>query len=380
MRTAPPGRRINVFYQPMGLSAGIVGLPNVGKSTLFNALCGGRAQVENYPFTTIDPNTGVVAVPDDRLGRITQFSPTQKVVPAFLEFVDIAGLVKGASKGEGLGNQFLGHIKNVNALVHVVRCFEDENVVHVEGSVDPVRDVSLVETELLLADLGTVERAIARVEKAAKSGDKALKEQLAVFRKAHDEIASGKPCRNLGLATEEAALLAEINLLTAKPVLFVANVDEASVLADNAAASALRSFAAASGSDMVRICGKMEAEIADLPIEERPEFLAGLGLDKSGLALLAVAAYRLLGLETFFTATEKENRAWTVRKDTPAAKAAGTIHTDFEKGFIRAEVFTLADLEEYKSEAAIRAAGKVRSEGREYVVKDGDIIFFRFNV
>ncbi len=364
----------------MGLSAGIVGLPNVGKSTLFNALCNGKAQVENYPFTTIDPNTGVVAVPDDRLDRITRLSPAQKVVPAFLELLDIAGLVKGASKGEGLGNQFLGHIKNVNAIVHVVRCFEDENVVHVEGSVDPVRDVGLVDTELMLADLGTVERAVARVEKAAKSGDKELKEQLAAFQKAFDALSAGTTTRKLALTHEELAALAELNLLTAKPVLYVGNVDEGSVLSDNPAAGALRKHAEAEGSDMVRICAKIEAEIADLPPEERPEFLAGLGLSKSGLALLAQAAYRLLGLETFFTATEKENRAWTVRKGTIAAKAAGTIHSDFEKGFIRAEVFTLPDLEHYKSEAAIRAAGKVRSEGKDYIIKDGDIIFFRFNV
>ncbi|HMD67867.1 MAG TPA: redox-regulated ATPase YchF [Chitinivibrionales bacterium] len=364
----------------MGLSAGIVGLPNVGKSTLFNALCNGKAQVENYPFTTIDPNTGVVAVPDDRLDRITRLSPTQKVVPAFLELLDIAGLVKGASKGEGLGNQFLGHIKNVNAIVHVARCFEDENVVHVEGSVDPVRDVGLVDTELMLADLGTVERGIARVEKAAKSGDKELKEQLAAFQKAFDALSAGAAARKLALTHEELAALAELNLLTAKPVLYVANVDEDSVLSDNAAAAALRKHAEAEGSDMVRICAKIEAEIADLPQEERPEFLAGLGLDKSGLALLAQAAYRLLGLETFFTATEKENRAWTVRKGAIAAKAAGAIHSDFEKGFIRAEVFTLGDLEHYKSEVAIRAAGKVRSEGKDYIVQDGDIIFFRFNV
>jgi ribosome-binding ATPase len=364
----------------MGLSTGIVGLPNVGKSTLFNALCNGKAQVENYPFTTIDPNSGVVAVPDDRLGRITRLSPTRKVVPAFLELLDIAGLVKGASKGEGLGNQFLGHIKNVNAVVHVVRCFEDENVVHVEGSVDPVRDVGLVDTELMLADLGTVERSVARVEKAAKSGDKELKEQLAVFQKAFDALSAATPARKLALTHEELGALSELNLLTAKPVLYVANVDEASVLSDNPAAASLRKHAGAEGSDMVRICAKIEAEIADLPPEERPEFLAGLGLDKSGLALLAQAAYRLLGLETFFTATEKENRAWTVRKGTIAAKAAGTIHSDFEKGFIRAEVFSLADLEHYKSEVAIRAAGKVRSEGRDYVVQDGDIVFFRFNV
>ena len=364
----------------MGLSAGIAGLPNVGKSTLFNALCSGKAQVENYPFTTIEPNTGIVAVPDERLGRVTLLSPTQKVVPAFLELVDIAGLVKGASKGEGLGNQFLGHIKNVNAVVHVVRCFEDSNIVHVEGAIDPVRDAGLVETELMLADLGTVERGISRLEKAAKSGNKELKEQLDVFQKAFDSLGAGVPVRKMSLGAEASAAIAEFNLLTAKPVLYVANVDENSVLSDNAAAAALRKHAAANGADMVRICGKIEAEIADLPEQERPEFLAGLGLEKSGLAVLAQAIYRLLGLETFFTATPKENRAWTIKKGTHASKAAGIIHSDFEKGFIRAEVFTLEELEHYKSEAALRATGKVRSEGKDYIIKDGDIVFFRFNV
>jgi GTP-binding protein YchF len=363
----------------MGLSAGIVGLPNVGKSTIFNALCSGKAQVENYPFTTIDPNTGIVAVPDNRLDRITRLSPAQKVVPAFLELVDIAGLVKGASKGDGLGNQFLGHIKNVSAIVHVVRCFEDGNIVHTEGSIDPIRDASLIETELMLADLGTVERGIARVENAAKSGDKELKEQLAVFKKAFDSLSTSVPIGKMHTTAEEQATLAQLNLLTAKPVLYVANVDENGAIADNVASAALRKFAAQNGADVVRICGKIEAEIADLPAQERPEFLAGLGLEQSGLAVLTQAIYKLLGLETFFTATPKENRAWTVTKGTRAPKAAGGIHTDFEKGFIRAEVFTLEDLEHYKSETAIRAAGKERSEGKDYVIKDGDIVFFRFN-
>jgi GTP-binding protein YchF len=364
----------------MGLSAGIVGLPNVGKSTIFNALTSAKAVVENYPFTTIDPNSGVVAVPDDRLVRVTQLSPAQKVVPAFLELTDIAGLVKGASKGEGLGNQFLGHIKNVDAIVHVVRCFIDDNVVHVEGTVDAVRDIGLVNTELLLADLGTVERAVARVGKAAKCGVKDAATQLPVFEKTLDDLSRGIPARKTELNADERRLLAELNLLTMKPVLYVANVDEQSVASDNAAVAAVRSHAASEGSDAVRICGKIESEIAEFPEEERPEFLAGIGLSQSGLSLLAQAIYKLLGLETFFTATPRENRAWTVQKGIVAHKAAGIIHTDFEKGFIKADVFTLADLEHYKSEAALRAAGKVRSEGKDYVVKDGDIIFFKFNV
>jgi hypothetical protein len=364
----------------MGLSAGIVGLPNVGKSTIFNALTSARAQVENYPFTTIDPNTGIVAVPDARLTRITQLSPAQKVVPAFLELTDIAGLVKGASKGEGLGNQFLGHIKNVDAIVHVVRCFADGNVIHVEGSVDPARDIGLVTTELLLADLGTVERAIEKVVKAAKSGVKEAAEKCAAFEKVLQCLSSGVPARKTVLAPDELSILSELNLLTAKPVLYVANVDEQSVLSDNDAVSGIRKFAADEGANVVRICGKIESEIAELPEDERPAFLSEIGLKESGLSLLAHAIYKLLGLETFFTATPKENRAWTIPKGTVAHKAAGVIHTDFEKGFIKADVFSLADLQQYKSEAAIRSAGKVRSEGKDYVVSDGDIMFFKFNV
>jgi ribosome-binding ATPase len=364
----------------MGLSAGIVGLPNVGKSTIFNALASGKAMVENYPFCTIDPNHGIVAVPDSRLHRITEFCPTKKIVPAFLELTDIAGLVKGASKGEGLGNQFLGHIKDVDAVVHIVRCFEDSNITHVEGAVDPKRDIEIVETELMLADSATLENGIARVSKAAKSGDKDLKEKLAVFEKVFDAISRATPVRKMNLLPAEAAAIHEVHLLSAKPVLYVANVDEKGLQGDNTFVKIVRDIAGAEGSNCVTICGKMEAEIADLPETERPEFLASLGQTEPGLAVLAREIYRLLGLQTFFTTSEKENHAWTVRRGATAAQAAGTIHSDFEKGFIKAEVYTLPDLEHYKSETALRAAGKIRAEGRDYVVGDGEVVFFRFNV
>jgi ribosome-binding ATPase len=364
----------------MTLSAGIVGLPNVGKSTIFNALCSGKAMVENYPFCTIDPNHGIVAVPDGRLGRITEFSPAKKLVPAFLELVDIAGLVKGASKGEGLGNQFLGHIKDVDAIVHVVRCFEDGNVTHVEGAIDPKRDIDIIETELMLADLTTLENGIGRLSKAAKSGDKELRERLMVFEKVFDSLSRGTAVRKLDLLPADILAISELHLLTIKPVLYAANVDEQGIQEGNRFVAAVRDTAAAEKSRCVAICGKMEAEISDLPEDERPEFLASLGLTEPGLAVLAREIYKLLGLQTFFTTSEKENHAWTIRKGSSAGQAAGTIHSDFEKGFIKAEVYTLADLEEYKSEMALRAAGKIRAEGREYVVSDGDVIFFRFNV
>jgi ribosome-binding ATPase len=364
----------------MSLSAGIVGLPNVGKSTIFNALCNAKAMVENYPFCTIDPNHGIVAVPDNRLSRITEFSPTNKVVPAFLELVDIAGLVKGASKGEGLGNQFLGHIKDVNAIVNVVRCFEDSNITHVEGAIDPKRDMDIIETELLLADSATLENGINRLSKAAKSGDKEIKERLAVFEKAFEAVSRAIPLRKSGLFPPEILALSELHLLTVKPMLYVANIDERCIQEENKFVSIVRDITEAEGSRCVTICGKMEAEIADLSETERPEFLASIGLSEPGLTLLAREIYRLLGLQTFFTTSEKENHAWTIRKGATAAQAAGTIHSDFEKGFIKADVYTVPDLEQYKSEIALRSAGKIRSEGREYLVGDGDVIFFRFNV
>lgn len=364
----------------MSLTAGIVGLPNVGKSTIFNALCNGRAVVENYPFCTIDPNHGIIAVPDDRLSRITAFSPTQKAVPAFMELVDIAGLVKGASKGEGLGNQFLGHIKDVDAIVHVVRCFKDANVTHVEGTVDPLRDISIIETELMLADLATVERGIDRVSKAAKSGEKEFKERLSVFETIFEALSRAVPVRKLPLTPAEAYNLSELHLLTVKPVLYVANVDEDGLPENGPFVTSILERAAAEKSGCVKISGKIEAEIADLPEDQRPEFLATLGLSQPGLHVLAREIYRLLNLETFFTVSPKENRAWTIHKGTTAPQAGGRIHSDFEKGFIKADVYRLEDLERFKSEAAMRAAGRIRSEGKDYVVMDGDIVFFKFNV
>jgi GTP-binding protein YchF len=363
----------------MGLAAGIIGLPNVGKSTIFNALSAGKAAAENYPFCTIEPNHGIVAVPDKRLEKISGFLPAQKVVPAFLELVDIAGLVKGASKGEGLGNQFLGHIKNVDAVVHVVRCFEDPDVVHVDGAIDPVRDIGTVQVELMLADLDTVERALAKVEKAAKTGSKEAKPKADVFGKAREALARGIPVSKALDTKDDRAGITELCLLTAKPVLYVLNVDEGLIPKDNDAIRSVRALAAQEQSECIKICGKIEAEIAELPENEQNEFLDSLGLAESGLASLAKAVYRLLGLQTFFTVSAKENRAWTIKSGATAPVAAGTVHTDFEKGFIKADVYTLDELLECKSEAGIRAAGKMRSEGHDYVVKDGDILFFRFN-
>ncbi len=366
----------------MALQVGIVGLPNVGKSTLFNALTSAKAEAANYPFCTIDPNVGVVTVPDQRQDKITQFVKPQSVVPTTIEFVDIAGLVKGASQGEGLGNQFLSHIRQTDAIVQVVRCFDDPNVIHVSGSVDPLRDMEIINTELMLADLDSIEKKYKTVEKTAKNTtDKKLKMQAEVLKKLLDTLGKGLPARAVPLDDNEEPFRREMHLLTAKPVLYACNVSEADFIkGGNDWVVQVKKRAGEEGNGVVVICSSMEAEIAQLPKAEQKEFLSSLGTDESGLNRLIHEAYQLLGLYTYFTAGVKEVRAWTIRKGTKAPQAAGVIHTDFEKGFIRAETYHCEDLFKLGSEQAVKDAGKYRLEGKDYIVKDGDILFFRFNV
>ncbi len=364
----------------MGFTCGIVGLPNVGKSTIFNALTSAGAESANYPFCTIDPNVGIVQVPDERMLKLAELVKPERILPTAIEFLDIAGLVKGASKGEGLGNQFLGHIRSVDAIAHVVRCFEDENVVHVSGGVEPIRDIEIIQTELALADLDTVEKRLQRSEKLAKSGDQKQRDEVELYLRVKKALESATPLRTLAFNEEERLLLRDLHLLSAKPVLYVANVAESDLAGAHPFVAQVRELAAREGARVVTICGRIEAEIAELAGEEKQAFLAEMGLKESGLAQLIRSGYELLGLITYFTAGVKEVRAWTIPAGAKAPQAAGVIHTDFEKGFIRAEVIAYADYLAAGGEAGAKAKGLMRLEGKEYVVQDGDVMHFRFNV
>ncbi|HET8882020.1 MAG TPA: redox-regulated ATPase YchF [Solimonas sp.] len=364
----------------MGIQCGIVGLPNVGKSTLFNALTKAQIAAENYPFCTIEPNVGVVGVPDPRLDALAAIVNPQRILPAAVEFVDIAGLVAGASQGEGLGNQFLGHIRETDAIAHVTRCFDDPDVIHVAGGPDPIRDIEIINTELALADLDSVTKAADRLAKTAKSGNKEALAKYELLKRMQAHLDGGQPARSLALEADEKLQLRDLHLITAKPALYIANVDEAGLKDGNAYLTRVQEYAANEGSQVVAVCAAIEAEIAQLDETDKLEFLKDLGLDEPGLNRVIRGAYALLGLQTYFTAGVQEVRAWTVKVGATAPQAAGVIHTDFEKGFIRAEVIAYADYIQYKGEAGAKEAGKWRLEGKEYIVREGDVMHFRFNV